>query len=139
MKLTEKKIIQTIREEYTNRLLQFEVAARLAEDAAIDKQGNILLSKDLKVRHKKSGYEYTVDHIDGEGEDITIYLRKPEVPRIEVPKISKTMNEIENSAEIDIFNIEMPSGESLASGKNQDLEDIFAISAEEFKKEYVVD
>jgi hypothetical protein len=139
MKLTEKKIIQTIREEYTSRLLQFEVAARLAEDAAIDKQGNILLSKDLKVRHKKSGYEYTVDHIDGEGEDIVIYLRKPEVPRIEVPKISKTMNEIEGSAEIDIFNIEMPSGESLASGENQDLEDIFAISAEEFKKEYVVD
>ena len=55
MKLTEKNLIRIIREEYTNRLIQYEVAARLMETETVDKRGNILLSKDLKVRHKESG------------------------------------------------------------------------------------
>ena len=79
MKIDQKRIIELIREEYTNRLLQLEVAAKLAESEVSDPRGNILITKDLKVRHKESGYEYTVDHVDGDGDDMIIYLRKPEV------------------------------------------------------------
>lgn len=139
MKIDQKRIIELIREEYTNRLLQLEVAAKLAESEVSDSRGNVLIAKDLKVRHKESGYEYTVDHVDGDGNDMIIYLRKPEVPRVEVPLVAKRMNEMERSADIDIINIEMPDGESLADNSNQELEDVFAVKADEFEKEYVVD
>ena len=139
MKIDQKRIIELIREEYMNRLLQLEVAARLAESEISDPRGNVLITKDLKVRHKESGYEYTVDHVDGDGDDMVIYLRKPEVPRVEVPLVAKRMNEMERSADIDIINIEMPDGESLADNSNQELEDVFAVKADEFEKEYVVD
>ena len=33
-----------------------------------DKRGNVVISPGLKVRHKGSQYEYTVDHVEGEGE-----------------------------------------------------------------------
>ena len=55
MKLTEKRLVQIIREEYTNRLLQYEVAARIIETETMDKRGIVLLSKDLKVSHEDSG------------------------------------------------------------------------------------
>ena len=139
MKLTEKNLIRIIREEYTNRLIQYEVAARLMETETVDKRGNILLSKDLKVRHKESGYEYTIDHIEGEGDDMLIYLRNPEVPRVEVPSTPETINELERTEDVSIINVEMPDGESLADNSNQELEDVFAVKAEEFEKEYVVD
>jgi len=139
MKIDQKRIIELIREEYTNRLLQLEVAAKLAESEVSDPRGNILITKDLKVRHKESGYEYTVDHVDGDGDDMIIYLRKPEVPRVEVPLVAKRMNEMERSADIDIINIEMPDGESLADNSNQELEDVFAVKVDEFEKEYIVD
>ena len=139
MKLTEKNLIRIIREEYTNRLIQYEVAARLMETETVDKRGNILLSKDLKVRHKESGYEYTIDHIDGEGDEMLIYLRNPEVPRVEVPSSPETINELERTEDVSIINVEMPDGESLADNSNQELGDVFAVKAEEFEKEYVVD
>ena len=76
MKLSEKKIIKMIREEYVNRLLQLEIAAKIAEAQLMDQRGNVLVSPDLKVKHKESGYEYTVDRVEGEGENAIIYLRK---------------------------------------------------------------
>jgi len=132
MKLTEKHIIRIIREEYQNRLLQLEIAAKIAEAEVTDKRGNILLAKDLKVRHKKSGYEYTIDNVEGEGESMQITLRKPDVPRIEAPKVMKRMNEDDEqlltSAEI----MELPEEQPKPG-------DTFVISAEEFEKEYIVD
>ena len=52
------KIRKILLEEYTGRLLK-----ALSEVDVLDKQGNIIISKDLKVRHKDSGYEYTVDDL----------------------------------------------------------------------------
>jgi hypothetical protein len=66
---------------YTRRLLE-----ALSEVDVTDKEGNILISKDLKVVHKDSGYEYTIDDVittpDG---NISFALRAPEDPRIEPP------------------------------------------------------
>ena len=132
MKLTEKNIIRIIREEYRKRLFQLEIAAKIAEAEVIDKRGNILLAKDLKVRHRKSGYEYTIDSVEGERDSMQITLRKPDVPRIDAPKVMKRMNEDDEqlltSAEI----MELPE-EQVKPG------DTFVISAEEFEKEYIVD
>lgn len=133
MKITEKTILKIIREEYFNRLLQLEVAAKIAEAELVDKKGNLLISKDLKVKHKDSGYEYTVDHIDGEEDNMVVHLRKPEVPRVEVPHVAKRMNETDGS-DSEQTNVKIPE-------ENQDpeAENIFSVPAEEFKKEYIVD
>jgi hypothetical protein len=87
MKHNEKKIIQLIREEYRGRILDLykEAARDLVEADMFDDVGNQLLSPGLKIRHKKSGYEYTVDHVEGQGENAVVYLRHPEVPRFKPP------------------------------------------------------
>jgi|TARA_R110001583_G_scaffold38874_10_gene125225 hypothetical protein len=65
-------------EEYTFKLLQ-----ALKEVDVLDTQGNIIISKDLKVRHKDSGYEYTVDDVISDEDGMQVVLRDPEEPRIE--------------------------------------------------------
>ena len=141
-------IIRLIREEYENRLSSVKIAATIAEAQLEDKRGNTIISKDLKVKHKARGYEYTVDKIKGEGEEMVIFLRNPEVPRVTPADIIKRMNEIDtdglmpekiNSSEIEITDIELPDGESLADLENQKLGDIFMVTAKEFKKDYIID
>ena len=145
--MNKKQLIKIIREEYSKRLLELEIAAKIAEAQLVDKRGNVLVTKDLKVKHKKSGYEYTIDSVEGEGEDMKIFLRKPDAARINPPSVMKRMNELdeelvpkkEPSASIDITDIESSEGESIADLPNQDLEDVFVVTAQEFKKEYIVD
>ena len=49
-----------------------------------DKRGNIIISPGLKVRHKDSQFEYTVDQVLQEpGGEITVMLAAPEEPRFE--------------------------------------------------------
>ena len=83
MKRNERKMVQLIKEEYSRRILELfrENVKDIFEADMFDKEGNQLLSQGLKVRHKGSGYEYTVDHVEGEGENATVYLRHPEAPR----------------------------------------------------------
>jgi len=131
--IDQKKIIRIIREEYMDRLLKLEVAARIAEAEAIDNRGNVLVAKDLKVRHIDSGFEYTVDRVEGEGDGMIIYLRKPEVPRIKPAVSTKTITEDEAGKPV-----------KKSSTKNADEQaisepEIFAISAAEYESEYIVD
>lgn len=130
MKLTEKKIIKMIREEYVNRLLQLEIAARIAEAQLMDQRGNVLLSPDLKVKHKQSGYEYTVDRVEGEGENAIIFLRKPDVPRLTPPLVSKTIQEDDELSDTPI---------SVAPPEQEEEPEVFAITVSDFEKEYIVD
>ena len=67
MNRNERKMIKLIREEYNHRLLQLfrENVKDIFEADMFDEEGNQLLSPGLKVRHKASGYEYTVDHVEG--------------------------------------------------------------------------
>ena len=83
MKRNERKMVQLIKEEYTHRILKLfrENVKDIFEADMFDKEGNQLLSQGLKVRHKGSGYEYTVDHVEGDGENAIVFLRHPEAPR----------------------------------------------------------
>ena len=101
MKTNERKIIKIIREEYNNRLLQLfrENVAELFETDMFDAQGNQLLSPGLKVRHKKSNYEYTVDHVEGKGDDAIVFLRHPEDPRFKAPGSEEQLAEGEDEPE----------------------------------------
>ena len=76
--------------DYLLEVLRFEYSKRinevLGEADVFDDKGNVIISPDLKVRHKKSGYEYTVAHVKGDKEgDVKIVLREPEEPRFEAP------------------------------------------------------
>ena len=99
MKRNERKIIQLIKEEYSKRLLEIyrETARDLFEADMFDELGNQLLSPGLKVRHKASGYEYTVDHVEGEGENAVVFLRHPEVPRFKPPQQETQLTEADET------------------------------------------
>lgn len=75
--VTERKIFAIMKEEYQKYL------STILESISItDEDGKILVDKDLKVIHKPSGFEYTVDDIlkkDGVG--IKVILRSPDSPR----------------------------------------------------------
>lgn len=78
MKLTEKQIIESMRTAYLRRLHEV-----LGETDVKDKRGNVVLSPGLKVRHKKSQFEYTVASVqeDPKSGDVVVTLKSPELPR----------------------------------------------------------
>ena len=157
MKRNERKMIQLIREEYTNRILELfrENVKDILEADMFDNEGNQLLSPGLKVRHKKSGYEYTVDHVEGDGENATVYLRHPETPRFKPPVAETQLTEgDEEEARIKVDQVDLSKvmgSEGLEanpeSGSSQDPMDIMKqqskgsllqITKKEFEKEYEV-
>jgi hypothetical protein len=151
-KLTEKNIIRLIREEYKKRLATVLLESELKETDMYDKRGNQLLAQGLKVRHKASGYEYTVDHVDGEGDDAIIYLRHPDQPRFESAPISESGTTI-NLRGVDFGRITggEPSGSEIEqvtshkvdAEKETDLKlphsSLLAVKKPEFEKEYEVE
>jgi hypothetical protein len=82
MKMTEQRLIQVMRKVYTRRLIKV-----LNEVDVFDSRGNMILGKGLKVRHKDSQYEYTVDDVftdDTSGKEM-IKLKLPDEPRFSTP------------------------------------------------------
>jgi len=79
------------------RLLMNEVyrshLQRIAEKIDVKgKDGKLLISKDLKVIHEPSGFEYTVDNVLQDDDfGLKIVLRTPESPRQNVVKNLKNM------------------------------------------------
>jgi len=106
-----------------------------------DKQGNIVISPDLKVRHKDSQYEYTVDSVikDDEGETVVL-LRLPEEPRIDPqdqtssPQLVRDLSAGKVLYEIDPdVSVYEPEEE-----EPETEEDLLAVPSSEFEKEYEV-
>ena len=80
--LTEQIVLDVMREEYQKRLLE-----ALSETDVFDDEGNVLISQGLKVRHKDTQFEYTVDDVieDPETGKTMIKLKLPEEPRFTPP------------------------------------------------------
>ena len=106
-----------------------------------DKQGNVVISPDLKVRHKESQYEYTVDSVmqDEEGETVVL-LRMPEEPRIDLedqtksPELMRDLSDEKVLYEIDPdVSVYVPDESEPASP-----DDLLAVPEKEFEKEYEV-
>jgi len=124
----EKQFLKMVRREYRARLLE-----ALSEVEIVDKQGNILVSPDLKVRHKKSGYEYTIDDVVVAGDDdIEIVLRAPEDPRIDPPGSEELLGAPPMEAENALL------GEQDPAGDEEEEEVLFVVNKEEFEEEYEV-
>ena len=76
-RLTERQVVETMHMAYLRRLHEV-----LGETDARDSRGNVTISPGLKVRHKKTQLEYTVDSVaEDESGDLVIRLRNPEEPR----------------------------------------------------------
>ena len=131
--LTKSKFIKIAAQEYKKRLLE-----ALDEAELIDKQGNIIISKDLKVRHKKSGYEYTVDDVIVSPDDeLTVALRSPESPRISDPGSEELLGgpPAENHF---LGEEDLPLGAYDPEVAEEEEVEIFLVDPEDFEKEYEV-
>ena len=147
-----KFILEVLRTEYNRRLNEV-----IGEADAFDDRGNMILTPDLKVRHKKSGYEYTIANVKGEKPgEIKIVLREPEEPRFEPPpegeevlggpEDSGSLNEQEADPRIpQLLDPSEPVEEdpvtAIAALVDEEPKDevVFVIDQEEFEKEYEVD
>jgi len=121
-----KILVEKIRRTYTRRLLE-----ALKEVDVLDNEGNVLISKDLKVFHKDSGYEYTVDDVVKTPDGIKIILRSPETPRFAPSSSTDLVSEVDDLVD------ETPEylSDVLVDDESGDL---FVVDEESFEKEYEV-
>lgn len=107
--------------EYEDKLKSVSI---LRETAALDKKGRVVLEPDLKVRHKSSGFEYTIKKVVDKDGNLSIVLRTPDSPRIKsIPSVKRVITGREEQM------VEIP-----------DVEDSeFSVDKEDFEKNYEVD
>jgi len=118
---------------------------RIKEADIKDKKGNIIVSAGLKVRHKKSQFEYTIDSVvQDKGGQIVVLLRKPEEPRFDSTpekKKSTITDRVKSPAviyeadPIEDFSTSYYSPESEEPPRDDDL---VAVPQKEFEKDYEV-
>ena len=120
-----KLLVEQIRRMYTVRLLE-----ALKEVDVVDKEGNVLISKDLKVFHKDSGYEYTVDDVVKTPDGIKVVLRSPESPRFQPADATEILDEM--AEEVQEYLTDMVVDDDSEFG------DLFVVDEEAFEKEYEV-
>ena len=143
MLVTEAKIIEMMRSLYTRRLIE-----AINETDVVDPEGNVIITKDLKVRHKDSQYEYTVSGVveDPKTGKLMVQLRLPDEPRIDPPATYDVGDVLGDSPQgaphiLDEDDLLIPMGDqrptpdSLLGG---DDDNVFVIDQEEFEKEYEV-
>lgn len=114
---------------------------KIRETDLKDKRGNLVISAGLKVRHKKSQFEYTVDSVvqDKSGK-IVVMLKKPDVPRFDNQKQAKvSLADKPNPGKV-IYEAEPIEDFSTSyyTPKDESPDDLIAVSANEFEKEYEV-
>tara|TARA_B100000524_G_C23606507_1_gene354604 strand:+ start:626 stop:1039 length:414 start_codon:yes stop_codon:yes gene_type:complete len=134
-----KEILSMLRKEYTMRLLE-----ALTETDLLDKGGKVVVGAGLKVRHKDSQYEYTVDSVEqGPDGEYKVKLRNPDAPRFEPAESDSLLGEedgllpsskspIGNDEPVVKVNTE-PSEEPLIGP-----DDVIVIDQAEFEKDYEV-
>lgn len=103
VKMKPEHVKRALLEAYEDRLRK-----SLAETDVVDKEGNILLTKDLKARDKASGYEYTVDTVKKVDGDVMIVLRAPDAPRFTPPPSGPDVIS-SSDPELDVY---IPGGDS---------------------------
>lgn len=134
MKVEQDFLIAVLREEYSRRLNS------ILESSMTDEDGNVLVHKDLKVKHRESGYEYTVDRVVGDKDgSYKVVLRQPEEPRFEPPAEGEEVlggpsDEVMVEDDLMAPATEEPQEETMA-----DDEVVFVVDQAEFEKDYEVD
>jgi len=108
-----------------------------------DSEGNIVISPGLKVRHKASQYEYTVDNViqDPEGE-IQVILRLPEEPRFLPPPEGKEVMQDATGSTAVLYEVD-PDGFYVLEPEDSEQdyasnEQLLAVPQAEFEADYEV-
>ena len=114
---------------------------KIRETDLKDKHGNIVISSGLKVRHKKSQFEYTIDSVvkDKSG-NVVVMLKKPDAPRFSSDS-QKTQAFSDRNAPGKMIYEADPIDDFSTSYYTPDEEspdDLIAVPAAEFEKEYEV-
>jgi len=136
-KITEMQLINEMRRIYRQRLN--ETLQGINEVEVHDKQGKIIISPGLKVRHKKSKFEYTIQDIDSSKK--TVNLLSPEAPRVtSTPSGSSKMKMLPDEELIKLMNSKIEIPANLLQGGEDDSqnEEVLAVSFAEFTKNYEV-
>jgi|TARA_B100000242_G_C43019122_1_gene474153 hypothetical protein len=111
---------------------------KLKELDVQDKEGNIVISPDLKVRHKDSQYEYTVDSvIKDDDKEIVVLLRLPEMPRVD-PEDNTPSIISDLASEKVLYEIDPNVSIYVPDDEEESEDDLLAVSQKEFEKEYEV-
>ena len=148
--LTEQIVLEVMREEYQKRLQE-----ALSETDVFDDQGNVLISQGLKVRHKDTQFEYTVDDVieDPESGKTMIKLKLPEEPRFEPPPEEEGLIADVPPPEDNVLGEQDPPGirpveprqtmppaddPTALQPQSEEEDELFVIDQEEFEKEYEV-
>jgi len=135
-------LLEMFRAEYKQRINEV-----IGEADAFDDDGNMILSPDLKVRHKKSGLEYTIDKVDGEDGSLQIFLRSPESPRFEPapetkeilgePREEDVLGEQDGLAQAIDTLAAVPETPDAQADVDEDV--VFIVDQSEFESDYEVD
>lgn len=143
-RLNERKLLRIIKQKYKQRLADRLIEANLSEMDIADKRGNVLLSRGLKVRHKKSGYVYTVDSVEGTGENTTVVLRHPDEPRVDPGDSVDSLTE-DDGLDYDINDLRLdvidnrgldPTGAGFGKSKMKNDYDTISVNKKTFEEEY---
>ena len=112
-----------------------KIIKEMREADVKDSQGNTVIQKGLKVRHKKSGLEYTVQDVQKDGDKVKLSLAVPEMPRVDVTKTTKTvMTEKDNEPSLD----DLIGALDTEKEDPPDQETIFVVDEKDFEREYEV-
>ena len=126
-------LLEVFKNVYSTRLNEV-----IGEADVTDDDGKVILSPDLKVRHKDSGYEYTIDRVEGEDGDVKIFLRSPESPRVEPPPEEKAL--LGQPPTDDLLGEQDPAVPQETVPEEDDSEEVvFVVDQKEFEDEYEVD
>ena len=137
-----KEIMSMLRKEYTMRLLE-----ALTETDLLDKSGKVVVGAGLKVRHKDSQFEYTIDSVDqGPDGEYKITLRNPDAPRFEPAESDALLGEDDGLIPSPVLEPEtMPVEDEpvvkIDTSESEPLvgpDDIIVIDQSEFEKDYEV-
>lgn len=116
----------------------------LNETDVKDKHGNIVIEPELKVRHKESQYEYTIEDVVEEDDgEVTVILRMPEEPRFTPPPDEPETMITDTRDRNDVLYEVDPDGLYFEPepGSVLDIDDdtaLMAVPQKEFEKEYEV-
>ena len=134
-----RQILKMLRKEYTMRLLE-----ALTETDILNKSGKVVVGQGLKVRHKDSQFEYTIDSIEqGPDGEYKVTLRNPDAPRFEPAPSDALLGEEDGL----LAAPPAPSTEAepVVKVKPEDKDeplvgpdDLIVIDQEEFEKDYEV-
>jgi len=112
------------------KLVQISRLLREISEADLrDAQGKVVIEPGLKVRHKKSGLEYSVQDVKDQDGKAKIVLAVPEAPRVEPTKtLPNIVTEKDSGNQLD----------KIIDKLDNSQETIFVIDEKEFEKDYEV-